>query len=46
MPEDTPMLTVPLSRKNAEGAPVYEHGIHILNDTAEVTELIRNAFTA
>jgi inosine-uridine nucleoside N-ribohydrolase len=46
MPEDTPMLTVPLSKRNAEGAPVYEHGIHNLNDTAEVAALIRNAFTA
>jgi inosine-uridine nucleoside N-ribohydrolase len=45
-PEDTSMLTVPLSKRNAEGAPVYEHGIHNLNDTAEVAALIRNAFTA
>ena len=43
---DTAMLTEPLSKKNAEGAPVYEHGIHKLNDTAEVAALIRNAFTA
>jgi len=40
------MLTVPLSKKNADGAPVYSHGIEKLNDTAEVTALIRNAFTA
>jgi len=46
MPEDTPMLTVPLSKRNAEGAPVYNHGIGKLNDSAEVTALIRNAFTA
>jgi inosine-uridine nucleoside N-ribohydrolase len=46
MAEDTPMLTVPLSKKNAEGKPLYDHGIHKLNDTAEVTALIRNAFTA
>jgi inosine-uridine nucleoside N-ribohydrolase len=45
-PEDTSLLTVPLSKRNAEGAPVYEHGIHNLNDTAEVAALIRNAFTA
>jgi inosine-uridine nucleoside N-ribohydrolase len=46
MPEDTPILTVPLSKRNADGAPVYEHGIHKLTDTAEVAALIRNAFTA
>ena len=46
MPEDTPMLTVPLSKRNADGAPLYEHGIHKLTDTAEVAALIRNAFTA
>jgi hypothetical protein len=40
------MLAVPLSKRNAEGAPVYSHGIEKLNDTAEVTALIRNAFTA
>lgn len=44
--EDTPILTVPLGKKNAEGAPLYPHGIHKLNDTAEVAALIRNAFTA
>ena len=44
--EDTPMLSVPLAKKNADGAPVYSHGIQKLNDTAEVTALIRNAFTA
>ncbi len=46
MAEDTPMLTVPLERKNAAGAPVYNHGIHTLVDTAEVPALIRNAFTS
>ena len=46
MAEDTLMLTVPLSKRNAEGAPVYNHGIGKLNETAEVTALIRNAFTA
>lgn len=44
-PEDTPMLTVPLSRVNAEGAPLYSHGIEKLNDTAEVRALIRNALS-
>ncbi|HUS06204.1 MAG TPA: nucleoside hydrolase [Bryobacteraceae bacterium] len=43
---DTPMLTVPLAKVNAKGDPVYAHGIHKLNDTAEVAALIRNAFTA
>ena len=27
MADDTPMVTVPLAKKNAEGAPVYPHGI-------------------
>ena len=40
------MLTVPLSKQNAEGEPLYSHGIRKLNDTAEVTALIRNSFTA
>ena len=40
------MLTGPLSKRNAEGAPLYPHGIEKLNDTAEPTALIRNAFTA
>jgi hypothetical protein len=44
-PEDTPMLTVPLSRRNGEGAPLYSHGIEKLTDTAEVRALIRNALT-
>jgi hypothetical protein len=44
-PEDTPMLTVPLSRLNPEGAPLYSHGIEKLNDTAEVRALIRNALS-
>jgi inosine-uridine nucleoside N-ribohydrolase len=46
MDGDTPLLTGPLSKRNAEGKPVYEHGIEKLNDTAETTALIRNAFTA
>jgi inosine-uridine nucleoside N-ribohydrolase len=46
MPEDTALLTVPLAKLNAEGAPAYSHGIEKLNDTAEPTALIRNAFTA
>jgi inosine-uridine nucleoside N-ribohydrolase len=46
MAEDTPMLTVPLSRMTADGKPQYAHGIEKLNDTAEPTPLIRNALTA
>lgn len=46
MAEDTPMITAPLARKNAEGAPVYEHGIRKLTDTAEAPAVIRNAFTS
>ena len=30
MPEDTPMLTVPLGKRNADGTPVYAHGIETL----------------
>ncbi|MBK5291793.1 MAG: nucleoside hydrolase [Acidobacteriia bacterium] len=45
-PEDTPMLTVPLSRKADNGKPVYAHGIEHLNNTAEVSALIRNAFSS
>lgn len=45
-PEDTPMLTAPLSRRKENGGPVYEHDIHKLTDTAEVAALLRNAFTA
>ena len=44
--DDTPMVSVPLAKMNAEGKPVYVHGIHKLNDTAEVPALIRNAFTS
>ena len=44
-PEDTPMLTVPLSKLNDAGAPLYSHGIEKLTDTAEVRALIRNALT-
>jgi hypothetical protein len=45
-PEDTPMLTAPLSRVKPDGKPVYQHGIQELVDTAEVPALVRNAFTA
>ncbi len=45
-PADTPMLTAPLAKKNADGAPVYNHGIQKLTDTAECPALIRNALTS
>lgn len=44
--EDTPMLTGPLSRKDEKGAPVFDHSIHRLVDTADPAPLIRNALTA
>jgi inosine-uridine nucleoside N-ribohydrolase len=44
-PGDTPMLTGPLSRLNGDGAPMYNHGIEKLSDTAEVRALIRNALS-
>ncbi len=44
--DETPMVTVPLGRMNAEGKPQYAHGINKLNDTAEIPALIRNAFTS
>jgi inosine-uridine nucleoside N-ribohydrolase len=46
MPEDTPMLNVPLARMDAEGKPLYGRGIVKLNDTADTSALIRNALSA
>jgi len=46
LPEVAPLLTAPLSKRNAQGASVYEHQIQKLNDTADPSALIRNAFTA
>ncbi len=46
MAGETPMLTVPLEKKDKDGKPVYGHGIHQVVDTAEVSALIRNAFTS
>src|SRR5580692_4703444 len=43
---DTPMVSITLAKQNAEGKPVYDHGIHKLNDTADPAALIRNALTA
>jgi hypothetical protein len=44
--EDTPMLSVPLSKKNPDGQPAYKHTVADVNDTADVAALIRNALTA
>ncbi|MBK9168615.1 MAG: nucleoside hydrolase [Bryobacterales bacterium] len=46
LPEDTAMLTQPLSRRDDEGEPLYPHGIGGVNDTADPAPLIRNALTA
>ena len=46
MAGDTPILSAALDRKNPEGKPAYQHGINNINDTAECSALIRNAFTA
>jgi len=45
-PEAGPMVAVPLSKRNADGGPVYEQRIRKLSDTAEPPALIRNALTA
>jgi hypothetical protein len=44
--DETPMVSVPLAKTGPDGKPAYAHGIHKLNDTAEVPALIRNAFTS
>src|SRR2546425_11919236 len=41
MPEDTAMLTGPLSRTGPDGKPAYKHGIEKLNDTGDVAAVIR-----
>lgn len=46
LPEDTPMLVEPLSKRNPDGTPTYSHGIEKLTDTADPAALIRNALTA
>ena len=43
---DTPLLTDPLSKNTPDGLPVYPRNVHTLNDTAEVSALIRNALTS
>lgn len=46
MPEDTAVLKAVLGKKTPDGKPVYTHTIQKMNDTADPTALIRNAFTA
>ena len=46
MAEDTPLLTETLSKRDAEGKPVYPHEIENVTDTADAAALIRNGFTA
>jgi hypothetical protein len=46
MPDDTMLLSDPLAKRDAEGAPVHKHGIERLIDTAEPAAVIRNALTA
>lgn len=43
LPEDTPMLSVPLAKRSEDGKPLYSHGIEKFSDTAEVRALLRNA---
>jgi len=43
---DSPLLTEPLSKNNADGSPLYTRAVHSLNDTAEVSALFRNALTS
>ena len=44
--DETPMLTVPLGRKGADGQPVYKHDVRDINDTADVAAVVRNAYSA
>ena len=43
---DAPMLAAALAKRTAEGKPLYRHAIEKLNDTADVSALIRNALSA
>jgi hypothetical protein len=45
LPDSSAMLTAPLSRLNAKGEPLYNHGIHKLVDTADPNAVLRNALT-
>jgi Inosine-uridine preferring nucleoside hydrolase len=43
---DSPLFIEPLSKNKPDGSPLYPRVIHNLNDTAEVSALIRNALTS
>src|SRR5712671_4083753 len=43
---DSPLFIEPLSKNKPDGSPVYPRTVHSLNDTAEVSALIRNALTS
>ena len=45
-PDGTPLLTVPLTKRDADGKPLYFHEIERLTDTADPVTIIRNALTA
>lgn len=45
-PMETPMLTAPLAKKNADGKPLFPHGVETIIETADPTPLLRNALTA
>ncbi len=46
LPEDTPMLTIPLARRTEDGKALYQHGVENLNDTADARTVLRNAIFA
>lgn len=46
MPDDSPMLARPLSRRDSAGEPLYPHEVEDVNDTAMPGPLMRNALTA
>src|SRR5688572_25024636 len=41
--DDAPMLTVPLGMRNADGQPVFRHGVRSVIDTADPSVVFRNA---
>ena len=46
MAADTPLLTEPLSKRDAEDKPLYPQSIEKITDTADAAALIRNSLTA
>ena len=45
-PDATPLLSVPLNKRDAGGKPLYSHEIERFTDTADPATTIRNALTA